>query len=556
MGCEVTATTEEPLLASLLKGYNQSELTNLVSYLDQTLAWLESKHNSTPLAILNTSTCMFRVGIPYVGSDSTVTADTVYTANEDEDNLIRSIGVDALKFSFNSGNTYTYKASYIHRIFSNYFVNGVDNKTGLSYLNDYNISLSTVATIPIGQPLKTPQPVPSYVVHAFTYISQNPKMLVAVEGSERTKGGDVVYLRVSALIARFTEVRDKAATKRDNLATFNSEQNQDLYKILETTGLLESFDSLNYGGVLSTLQIQIRIPASRDNQETLEGLLDADSGSMSNVFKETYVGISDVDLAKHPKKDDLEDVYSTSMGADELGNPYNLDNEYNGYYGCKKTEIIEEDNEEDDDDNGGTTTTTVVTYRHWQVDNAWFQSLTAEKKAIIFWMGLDLNIGQDNPCPYDEVITIIIIIAMTIYGVQGASTLVQGLLITAAVISIAITTGQITGKRARNAAILAAILTITASGINYSEGMATGFQFSMQIASTSLQVKQVWDQYQFETDMARKESELKDLTEDAEMYESQLRFIYGESFEVGPNSLKQDPFKYIDDMYKDFRMYD
>ena len=179
MGTELDITAQtDPLYAVSLKGYDTNEVDNLLLYVDQTITWLQDKNVYTSTE----DVISLRVGVPYLGSDESVDANTVYTSNDELDRVIASIGLDFIKITTYKNDTspvadqlvsYTYKSPYIHRIFGDYFVDGVNNKSGLLYMDGYDISGSRLATAPVvyngvvqNIPI-IPEAMPNFVVYCL-----------------------------------------------------------------------------------------------------------------------------------------------------------------------------------------------------------------------------------------------------------------------------------------------------------------------------------------------------------------------------------------------------
>lgn len=225
-----------------------------------------------------------------------------------------------------------------------------------------------------------------------------------------------------------------------------------------------------------------------------------------------------------------------------------------------------------DDGNGGTTTTvTHDEHRHFRVAYQWFKDLPIEKKMVLFYLGMDLKITNSSACPLDQIIMVVVIIVISYYsfgalagtasgtGVAGSGmTLAQIGVVTSAVISVGLTLGVWKGKDARNLAIAAAVISIY-SGYQaaVSATSTTGIMnaiFSMISAATN--AVSTYENYEFQKDLERKQKELDEAEKAAEMYESNLRFMYGEGFGAHVrNSCEADPYKYIKDTYESYSTY-
>ena len=85
----------DPLFAASIKNYDETEVADLIRYIDATILWMQE----LGIHDVGEDVVMFRVGIPYCGSDSAVDASTVYTSDDSIDRLITTLSVDAIKFT-------------------------------------------------------------------------------------------------------------------------------------------------------------------------------------------------------------------------------------------------------------------------------------------------------------------------------------------------------------------------------------------------------------------------------------------------------------------------
>jgi len=437
MSCSITpkAAAEDPIWANENKGYDANELSQLISLIDQTQQWFIDKgiDGDTSNAI------GIRVGVPYLGKDDSVDADTIYTGTVSPDRLIRTMSVDAIKIStlakpwgivdnttgaqgylnkpatFNE--TYTYKSKYIHRIFGQYFVNGIDNRSGIAALDTNDMVLDTIAPLYLtamndgSMKMNPTVALPKYISDCMQMIVQNIGLFKGFTSTGSTKGGDLIYFNTSDFYGKLTTIRANAVTRSHRLATPADEK---VHDVLVTTGLDASFKQ-----------------ASRENQWYLEGLLtwkkqtqaeiDAKvppvKERMRDVFKEVWVAKRDKDVDQDSRVKHLKDPYSSDMGVDNdyPVNPpaWKLDEEYFDakgvpMFGCKNPDYII-------NDSGGVTDSRL--YRHFMVDDAWLKQQPVGVISTIFWLGLDLDMGiNSNPCPADKIITIILIITLAFTG--------------------------------------------------------------------------------------------------------------------------------------------
>ena len=543
---------DNPSALAALKEYDTSELASLVGYIDQTITWMQSYSMQ-----LETSqdVVAIRVGMPYIGSDTTIDSETIYTDDGNDANLIKTISLDALKFTARDTTkkekyqqqSFNYKSPVIHRIFGRYFVDGVNNKTGHSYLDNINVSLSSLASIPVQYegvvqlPPQTVSDVPDYVIKCVVYLIQNPGLLndtSAMLDDEYIPKGDLEYYTTKQFFDAIVFAKDRAQNKLPVVSELDLPLGKEeaIRLIFEETGIGDGFKNLKYGGTLEGIRTLIRIPASRNNQDQLEGLLGADD-VMSEVFKEVWVNIDGKDATEGAKAEELADLYST----DPLDYP--LYNEYGGYYGCK---------------DGGS-------YRHFMVSDAWLQTATPEKIAIVFWMGLDLDMYNNIPnCTLDKILITIAVIVITYlsWGTAGsvAGAAGQALLVASAVVTIATTWGVLDQKTGARLGLALAVISLGTTlwntvpnqiGLN-----AVGMKLVLEVASTGLAIVDNMTESKFNADMEELENEQAEVDASPEFYASEMRFILGgyatHHYALG---CEMDYEKGINDLYEPFTVY-
>lgn len=355
MACDIVEDSRiNPIWPAHNMGYDYDELTALISHIDSTRTWMKSlgvhqqykasKYVSTdegegywsdPVAA-SQDVIAVRLGVPYLGSDKTISAESLYTSAGSADRIIPTIGVDAIKMTA-SGVSYTYKSEFIHRIFSRYFIDGVDNRTGYTYLDGVDTSASKLHSIPVqydGVAMVAPI-IPEVITEAdplykcIVYMSQNPKMMrnilsvTDLDAEENyIRKGDMLYMRTADFYDKLMSVKTNALEKRTRLAdrvrrtdytvdTFvgdellvagifypdrtpdytsadweeiNAENTAwnlvndagkflEIRELLETVGLDKAFEDMDYGGAIKDLRVVMKIPASREHQVTLQKLL-------------------------------------------------------------------------------------------------------------------------------------------------------------------------------------------------------------------------------------------------------------------------------------------
>jgi len=564
---------QDPYFASKLKGYDVDEISSALAHLDSTIAWLVGKGLHLPTS---EDIVTFRAGVPYLGGDKTVDADSIYDGDGNLDVLIRSISTDVIKVTLSNGDTtqsaanrmtsYTYKSKYVHRIFGRFFYDGVDNRTGFTYMDGENTNLSNIASVPVrynGVVQNTPathSAIPDFFIKCMTYLVQHPRIFVEMGNSLYTKGGDLVHFKSDKFYTGLVTARANLAEKIVPVSIVDLPINVEeaVADIFETTGLDNSFSDLEYGGLIDGLRLVIRIPASRAKQEILEGLLSTEE-VFSDVFKEEWVTDLSIKDEEGSVRDlDLADPYN--MDAGDLG----LEDVANGYYGCRRVETI------DDPRKPGTSIET-ITHRHWMVSDKWLSELTAEHLAVIFWEGLDILSNNTSPCPLDKIVTIIIIIVMTVISVislgstaalQAGETTVlvaQALAITSAVISIGMTTGAITTQQGGIAAAVvgaASLFTLNFTAILTTFG-SESLQAVMAVASVGLQIAEVVQEDEFASSVKDLEDQQAEVdANNPEFFEEGIRIELGGYQDMHiQNGAEVDYEKYLTDTYSRFATY-
>ena len=530
----------EPLWALNIKDYDRQELETLVSYINQTMTWFESQgiHTST------TDVVGFRAGMPVVTPTAELETTALYTVNDDLDQLVTALSLDVLKVSVKKvdGNLvqsqpYTFKSAFTHDMFTKYFYYGVENNSGLAYLDDRRMTLSAETGIPImydGAEAKAlpALAIPTALYGCVVYLIQNATLYTKYSGTGDVnvpKKGDVTYYSTKGFYDHINTIKTNAL---DVLARLATPQQEAMHELLVYLGVDDAFRNIQFGGAFNDMRVLMRIPTSRENQLTLEGLL-GEGDVFGNIFKVKTFIHTDRDVSDNEKKEHLLDEYSTSkLTYPELGDSPD------GYYGCRSGS----------------------TYRYWYVSEAWLSTLTTEQLSIVFWMGLDIVTEQGNPCPYDELLAIIIVVVMTFFsaglGTATSLTIMQGLTVLSGILSIATITGNISVK---DAAIIGAVLAVASFGTSMlSSGLTitSGFSQAISLASTVLDTVQKLDMIDFQEEVDSKKEQLESIQEDADMWESEFRFTYGGSFEMGVRGGPEaDPYKYVKDTYDAYAIY-
>ena len=288
-GCFEDEQTE-PLWLMNLKDYDQAELETLISYIDTTVIWFEEQGISSSGS---EDVVGFRVGKPDSMLGDTLETEVLYDANGDSDQLVYSVSLDAFKISVKTdiegltyAQTYTFKSSFLHTIFTKYFYDGVENLSGFTYLDSSSMNLSSNAGLPVqyGGTLATQLntlPIPADVYGCMVYVMQNTTLYVSNEDVAVPKKGSITYYSTKKYYDLIKQIRTKALDKIARLAT---PEQEDIHELMVYLGVDEAFRDIQFGGDFNEMRILMRIPTSRSNQLTLEGLL-GEGDVFEDIFK-------------------------------------------------------------------------------------------------------------------------------------------------------------------------------------------------------------------------------------------------------------------------------
>jgi small-conductance mechanosensitive channel len=213
-------------------------------------------------------------------------------------------------------------------------------------------------------------------------------------------------------------------------------------------------------------------------------------------------------------------------------------------------------------------TETITEYRHWYVNAEWFDNLDYSRSSIVFFMGMDLVMNQDtNPCPFDTVIAVIIIIFLTYisFGASqklGVNYWILAAIIASGVISVGLTLGVWKGKDARNMAIVAAILALAGGYGNLAatsakQGMTTtiAIQMATLVAGTGLTVMSTVEAYEQQKYLEDGVETLESLEKEEKLYESNLRLSLSGYDRLAENYIRTDPYNSIRKSYQPYLTY-
>lgn len=565
---------EEPLWQMNLLDYDKEELETLVSYIDQTRAWFNA-HGVA--GIFNQwgpeseDVVGLKVGIPSLTPTDISEVAALYAANNDTDQLVRSVSLDALKIStkvVRDGVTYsqpyTFKSAFNHTRYSGLFTEGVDNKTGFTYLDNYSMNSSATAGMAVrynGSPAKLlpPLPVPAHVYGCMVYVLQNASLYTKFVSEPVDRGGDIIYYSSDKFYNLLLHIRQEALSIISKVATPYEEE---IYELLISLGMDKAFKDIQFGGDFAEMRLAMRIPASRNNQALLEGLM-SQHDVFEDIFKVKAITHEDRDIEASEKKEDLNDPFSGSKNGQ-------LIDTVPGGYGCKGLVY-----KNYGDGVNYTSHAACIAgppgsgifhcvprlrYRYWYIDAEWYDSLTTEQKAIVFWMGLDIVTSQNEVCELDEILAVIIVIIVTYFtaglGSGTALTMTQGLAVLSGIISIASITGVIDAETAAALTLLLAVVSLGTSVATTSIGSRELFMQAINVANMALETLTIVEASNTQDKLDDMTEQIEALEDDAALWETNFRFMYGGAFEMtvrdGPEA---DPYKFHKDMYKDFSIY-
>jgi hypothetical protein len=496
----------------------------------------------------------------------------------------------------------------------------------LQYVDNLNLSgvKSPIGLIPVqydgtlGTTTGVFTAVPDDFLRLVTFISQNLYLLGSMSPvdkeedlKERVLIGDKYVNTVAGFITALDRVK---ATCNDRLSRFADEylgtdMYRDINELLVGAGLEDAFKDLRYGGDIDELLLTIRIPASPVNVQGMYDLLESgevvdawnadhpaelitlstvsqehEDWYFNKVFKVEYFTAPDENVfddeqieensVKKPHLWDKQIVIDTldKRVGGKLSDPDDLE-VINLWYNTNyiTSDVINEVAPDLYDDGKGclsyftseeSSSVAIKRYKHYRVDHDWLRASSPVVKANIFYAGLDLQTSADNRCKFDQVIMIVIIIVMAIYGVPPeASAWVLAAYWTAVVIQIALVAGVWEGKTAQRMQILATILSLGANISNILSSSSTltmnqSVSLALSVLTSGLIIVSSLDSINTQEELDRLAKETQEAEEAAEMYETNLRFMYGPAYESTiRNSMEADPYKSIKDTYSKFSTY-
>jgi hypothetical protein len=693
MGCEIENSGDIQSLDLIYQadngGYSLEVLQQLSNDIVEATAWLRANIGDIDqdLIALRGGTPTITYDLDSEGNvlfDDSTNAQDVYTTlfGTDDSFLISgAIDIDYIKITSREDSStsyamYRYESPYVHKVFGNYFKDGIYNATRPDLSDDALVSL-LVSTGTVGEdhipyidnlnlngvkaytgiiPVRYSGvlglakeefiPVPDVLVNVITMISQNLLLFSSLSNktfetnvAPRVIIGDKYVNTIQGFIYALARVKD---TCDERISRFASNQGvgayyEDIRSIFDIVGLDESFKSLRYGGSINDLRLLMRIPAAYESEKELKSYLEVketqDAWNLkypneyikesevtdvhrdwyfSTIFVEEFVNAGNPSYTEDAievnprniflwdtkfviealgrriggKAANYEDLYTINSWYDSAYELYEVINvvvpEYSATKGCKN--VYEVCVSGSRDDTVGTTTcvpggvdpttdeelpevcttcTTHIRYRVYRVNYEWFKNAPPLYQAAIFMGGFELETEYDE-CPYDKVIAIVVAVIIAYYASPEAASAwwVWALYIVSTVISIGLAMGVWKGKQARDMAILGAILSL---GSNIGSAATSAAKLStnaivamvIQVANTALTYTTASESYAVAKELEELANEYGELKESAELYESNLKYCYGESFTAPIRAIsEEDPYRSIKDIYSKFSIYE
>ena len=648
------------------KGYPKETLIKIRDLIPTVKTWLTNN-----IGDINQDLIAIRFGVPTLqlsaNPDGTMShaektqSQLVYETEfvEDPSTYLMNafISMDYIKITSrqrnNNGNyintfkMYGKSSDYVHKVFGNYFKNGVYNATSpaistkdmvkakvnkiefpnyLPYLDSINLdgvkSRIGIMNVQYDGVEGFPTPVgdfgvvPEDIVTLTTLISQNIYLFsslsnrdVQVDGKNRVLPGDKYVNTVQGFIDALDRVSDTCIDRLSKFADgYNgTDEYEDIKEILEITNLDQAFKDLRYGGNIDDLRLLIRVPASYRNEKELKGYLEKNeiiiewnkahptnlinNNTYNSSHEDWYFNqifpVEEVeeDRASYSPNNIENDDYKRFDLHDKRRVIEALDNRINGKAANHKElytindwydtsyrlyDIIDEIYPSMSDSTKGCEVVTadengtIRYYRVYRVNYEWLKNAPPVIQVGLLFAGLDLLTTQKNSCQYDTVIALVLIVILAIYAspiAKEGGTVIYAMFIASTIISIGLTMGVWKGEMAKKMAILAAVTGVIAGGagvLNATTSTATNAVMlaSLNLASSTLQLYNTIETYNIAKDTEKFEKKMKSLEEGADMYETNLRFMYGESYESNIRSIsEEDPYKGIKEQYKSNSVY-
>ena len=208
-------------------------------------------------------------------------------------------------------------------------------------------------------------------------------------------------------------------------------------------------------------------------------------------------------------------------------------------------------------------------YKYYRFNRNKFITTSGERLSEIVMKSLSFIVDTKQPCPNDQFIIIVVLIALTLAsagtlapeaGAAWTAYVAYYAAIISGILSIGLATRSF-GKRESELAQYALYVTALVSGISAitssSASWATYMSAGMQIANTAISGMEMYNQNQHTNDMKKLEKESQQLDEEsAEEFERAFRFFYGESYDsIYRDGHEAHPHKFIYETYKEFSVY-
>jgi hypothetical protein len=507
-----------------------------------------------------------------------------------------------------------YKSSQIHYPIYEYYKDGYTNDTGYEYLDSYQLKNGRNFPLKVqyggveqglpvytqgtrdmdgdyftpgsqGNPGNVVGFLPPYIIPALTYLIQNSSF-IDVELNDNIRDidyeqeliGDTMYFRTYDLYIKLTRVlsrmnhyiQSKVEERLGKSDHFLSIEN-----ILEETGLMESMKKLKMGGAVDNMHVILKIPASRANEDVLRNMVSSKYTfeEIFPIFENTSMSIADGE--GHIKEQHYTEVYeigSNEYDLDKTGikvreSGYDENGDYQNALYSETTEhgcyYLRAGLDQFGNENGSF----FPTHREFRINKDWLENVAnINDISILVGMGLDIEVDLANRCSLDTILIIVIVIVIT-YVTAGQAFKESAAAGYAAIAAGALTVmdtlgafGQGTTLQ-KNVKILIALLNLYSIGQSvYSKGLENittneVIQFAAQVGSSVVEILQIDSAFNHNRSMNQIEEDTKKYEDSARLYESNLRYSYGDLYRKPYDMLHVDPHKAIRDQYADFSTF-
>lgn len=471
-----------------------------------------------------------------------------------------------------------------------------------------------------------------------------PEVLVNTGAIINEKQGDHLLYTVSQIISILAKVK---ANCQRMLTEFYPAWYEEIKAIMESAGLDQAFKDVKYGGTLDSVKLSVEIPTSKSNRRKLRGLIDIldiaaykygkpianvtdqdklqiNDADIDNFFNYVFVrtpttlvnSIAQLEESGDPKVADYteidrviaarakaqsgavltnEEFYDirmwytqVGMNGDDIGRVWSKIQhlpapDLYASDSCKQITIYETT-----DDDGHTTSSARTEYFVYKIRNSWWLALPPAVKMELMFMGMTVKTESGNPCPYDQVISIIITCIMAWWMGPAAfevSAAVGYAFVASTVLSLGMQMGIIKGAQARYAqyalvalAIFTAAQTISNAAANEA-AIANGtdidkfkavlankpsltmveIQESLSIVNHTVNLLSSEDRIKLQgrIDDENEESRRlkKQLKDSAPEYASNMRYNFSGVYDQTVRGAYARPDKYVVDTYAKFSSF-